>query len=108
MIVLIDELRNSSISVKVADYYSHMTERIFSRQMVKKIRTDLYEVVRLPYFRMSDAQFLKMVTLNYAAIFAIFLSLELASYQLFLLKSDSMDHFYSLPYILGSVLGAAL
>mmetsp|Transcript_913 Transcript_913/g.927 ORF Transcript_913/g.927 Transcript_913/m.927 type:complete len:95 (-) Transcript_913:118-402(-) len=75
-----------------------MTERIYSRKMVVKIDNGLYEIVRLPYLRMSEGQYLKQITIIYMVIFFSYSFLETISW-IYLSKEANKIPKSSLPVL---------
>lgn len=58
LFIFIDELKNKSISLKIDDLKLYMgNQKLYTENMVQRVRNDLYKVVRMPYMKLSDRQY---------------------------------------------------
>jgi hypothetical protein len=56
--ILIDELRNKSISTKMDHLKTFLgNKKLYSETMIKRVQDDIYQVVRMPYMRYSNTQY---------------------------------------------------
>lgn len=54
--ILLDEMRNKSVSAKIDDLKKYMGNRkLYSENMVQRVRNDLYRVIRMPYMKLSNS-----------------------------------------------------
>ena len=67
MFVLYDEFKNRGISSKINDLKTHSSSNApYSALMVKKIRKDLYQIVRQPFLKLSSKEYYIISTIVYA------------------------------------------
>lgn len=76
--MLIDELRRKSISTKMQHYKEFFPRKIYSYQMVKKIKDDLFEIIRLPYANLSMNTYLCVTSLLYIVVYIIAIGISVS------------------------------
>jgi hypothetical protein len=63
MLILFDEIRNKSMSKKVADLKQHYNadNKVYSNQMIDKLNEDVFYIVRMPFMKMSNCLYYSLV-----------------------------------------------
>jgi hypothetical protein len=72
LFILYDELKNRGLSSKIEDLraYSFGDRPLYSELQVQKLRDDLYQIVRMPYLKFSNKEYLTLTTVTYVVTVA--------------------------------------
>jgi len=67
LFILYDEFKNRGLSSKIEDLraYSSGDRPHYSTLQVQKLREDLYQIVRMPYLKFSNKEYLTLTTVTY-------------------------------------------
>ena len=73
MFLLYDELKNRGISSKIEDIkaFSSGEQPSYSVRQVQMLRDDLYQIVRMPFLKLSRKEYLTLTTLAYGLTVAM-------------------------------------
>eukprot|EP00347_Sterkiella_histriomuscorum_P024417 403331187 len=67
LIIIYDELKNRGLSSKIDDLKLYSNSKApYSKQMVQKIREDLYQIVRMPFLKFSRKEYIILSTIVYS------------------------------------------